>query len=323
MPDSAVGTEGSATAATNDHRHVADPAASPGRSKLAESSTPITKRCSACGADGNPSAVFCASCGVPTPRGTDYGQEPRNVARRKALTPKSIGAGLLVLMLSAALGALIIDHRRNGVPSRSSSNPPTTSVTTPTVASSSTTLSAGPSPLPTVSAPDARSAWMSVLGGHPSAASSPVGPLTTTAVVAEGETAFAYRFLKGRWQLRGSLDLGIEAVGNRPVRVADLTGDGEPDFLVALMSGHPSGAVISASGGAWRVVPFAEEYQGIDQQEWVADPRIEGSMLLSDVNDCEPDCASGTHYVQPWSYDELNGVFYPNTGPGTPGGSGE
>jgi hypothetical protein len=90
----------------------------------------------------------------------------------------------------------------------------------------------------------------------------------------------------------------------------------------AVGAGGPD-PVVSAAGGAWRLVPFVDRYQGATQMDSAPDLRVEGSQLSSTSNDCNPYCAVGTTYSQPWSYDDVSGVFYPNTGPGTPGGSGE
>jgi hypothetical protein len=103
-----------------------------------------------------------------------------------------------------------------------------------TVTTSSPTTITASSATATLPAPDARTAWTAVFAGHPGATSSPVGPLTTSAVVPEGRTAFAWRFMSGRSEQRGALELNIRADTARPVRVADLTGDREDDFLVFL-----------------------------------------------------------------------------------------
>lgn len=267
--------------------------------------------CPACGTRNRQGAQFCVSCGADQEPALVRGGPAGSTGSRKALI-----AGVAVVALVAGLGAAL-------AVSRSSDPRPSGSPVTSLPVSTSTTAPS-PSTMPTTEAPDAKTAWKAVLAGHRGATASAVGPLTTTAVAAEGTAVFAYRFLDGRWQLRGTVDLGLEADTDAPVRVADLTGDGEPDFLVEVVAADTAaGTVVSAAGGAWRIVPFVGEYESARTAQWVANPRVEGSLLLSEENDCEPDCASGGSYIQPWSYDDRNGVFYPNNGPGTPGGSGE
>lgn len=275
------------------------------------SNVTVQRPCLSCGTQNGPSAGFCGSCGADQPLASLRGGPARSTASKKTLV-----AGLAIVALVAGVGTSVAAF---GPGPRDPSSSPTTS----THAATSTTLTA-PSMRSTTPALDQKTAWTAVLAGHQGATASSVGPLTTTAVAAEGTTVFAYRFVDGLWQLRGTLDLDLEADTDAPVRVADLTGDREADFLIEVVAADAAaGVVVSAAGGAWRIVPFVDEYESASTALWVANARIDGSLLLSEVNDCEPSCASGSSYTQPWSYDDRNGVFYPNEGPGSPGGSGE
>jgi hypothetical protein len=271
--------------------------------------------CTNCGSPLPPTDPFCSGCGRATGAAAPAGGSTGRSARRRWMVA-AVAAGAVLVA-----GAALVATRQDGSPTLAAA--PARAVA-PAAAAPTTTMTTAPPPTTTTAVADARTAWTAVLGVHPGATSSPVGPLTKSAVVAEGRTAFAYRIIDGAWQQRAALDLGIEADTSQPVRVADVTGDHEDDFIVTLAGADSAaGSVVSAAGGAWRLVPFVDRYQGSNQMDSAPDLRVDGSLLISTINDCDPYCAVGHLYTQPWSYDRLNGDFYPNTGPGTPGGSGE
>lgn len=97
------------------------------------------------------------------------------------------------------------------------------------------------------------------------------------------------------------------------ISVADVTGDGRPDFLVPINAAdNVPGAVISqdsAQGGTWRYVPF--EYQGVSTKfyELGRSPEFRGDVLVSTYDNCQPNCAQGATTTVTWSYERSLGLF--------------
>jgi len=93
-----------------------------------------------------------------------------------------------------------------------------------------------------------------------------------------------------------------------PIEVADVTGDGHFDFLVAVdaADAHPA-VVISDDGGAWRLLTerAGSVYFG-------RDPHFVNGRMISVTNDCNPTCAEGTNTTVTWTYDRPLGVFTPS-----------
>jgi len=280
--------------------------------------------CGDCGLSNTGDAGTCRGCGAslhatapPAEDRSATGAVPAPVPPPRRDGKRRVVGVLAAVLIVGGVVAFVADGR-----TATSATDETTSSSAPAATGTFPDATSTPSTAPP--SLSARTAWTAVLAGHPGATSSPVGPLTTSAVVAEGRTAFAYRFISGAWQQRGALELDIATDTSAPVRVADLTGDREDDFLIALAGADaPFGAVVSAAGGSWQVVPFVWQYQGTRPTASTPNTRIAGGALYSDVNDCQPDCADGHYSTTAWSYDEMNREFYPNTGPGTPGGSGE
>ena len=78
-----------------------------------------------------------------------------------------------------------------------------------------------------------------------------------SAVIAYSATADVYQLVNGSWKLRSSLALDYGVVPKTPVAHAEVTSDGQPDFLVTTSDGDATfGSVISAQIGTWEVVPF-------------------------------------------------------------------
>jgi len=76
-----------------------------------------------------------------------------------------------------------------------------------------------------------------------------------------------------------------------PVQVADVTGDGRPDFLVRVAAGdNEPGVVVSADGGAWRLVPLAISGPPSPGDVYAGrDPSFVEGHLVTRQNDCTPD----------------------------------
>jgi hypothetical protein len=135
------------------------------------------------------------------------------------------------------------------------------------------------------------------------------GPVSATggdlAVIASGSdpsgsTATIYRFVDGQWQQRESLRLDNPVLPGGTITHADVTGDGEPDFLVPQAGAtNIFGSVISAQTRAWQTVPFqyGSHYQRSEPQL-----RFVGTHVVSTTNNCVPDCAHGSTQDLNWVY---------------------
>jgi len=96
---------------------------------------------------------------------------------------------------------------------------------------------------------------------------------------------------------------------NERVPSADVTGDGRPDFLVALLGGDTTfGVVVSDDEGPWRLVPVSNDDTG--DVYLGGGPRFdEKGRLVATSNDCLPDCAHGHSEEVLWTYDRLGRNF--------------
>jgi hypothetical protein len=103
------------------------------------------------------------------------------------------------------------------------------------------------------------------------------------------------------------------------ISVADVTGDGRPDFLVPLNGGdNTPGAVVSEDGAGragWRYVPFTGPFPTSNVVG--RDPRFLGRVLTSAFNDCKPTCAAGKTSTITWTYDRSTGTFRAPSPPGS------
>jgi hypothetical protein len=102
------------------------------------------------------------------------------------------------------------------------------------------------------------------------------------------------------------------------ISVADVTGDGRPDFLVPMNGAdNTPGAVVSEDGAAragWRYVPFTGPFPTGNVVG--RDPRFRGHVLVTGFNDCKPTCAEGTTSTVTWTYNRSTGVFWAPNPPG-------
>jgi hypothetical protein len=105
---------------------------------------------------------------------------------------------------------------------------------------------------------------------------------------------------------------------SHPIQVADVTGDGRPDFLIPLSGAdNTPGAVLSQDGAPptqWRYIPFTGPFPAANYTG--RDPKFDGTTLLSTFNDCEPSCAQGHTTTIQWTYQPNTGDFWAPNPPG-------
>ena len=102
------------------------------------------------------------------------------------------------------------------------------------------------------------------------------------------------------------------------ISVADVTGDGRPDFLIPLNAAdNVPGVVVSqdgTSGGeGWRYVPYTQGTLATKSYVFARDARFQGHALLTTYNSCSPNCAGGANSTVTWSYETKAGVFWAPT----------
>ena len=133
-------------------------------------------------------------------------------------------------------------------------------------------------------------------------------------------------FAHGRWTITASLPQPLDpgtsasnhdrlALDASTVPSADVTGDGRPDFLILLAAADTSsGAVVTQDGpsGSWRYVAFSEAAQATDVIG--RNPMFQGDRLVSEQDNCVPDCARGKITVLDWSYNKASAAFESHPG---------
>ena len=196
-------------------------------------------------------------------------------------------------------------------------------------ASDTTTSPAAPSSPTTSTAPvrpttrpgaDPVTALRTYLGAHPEA-------VPASGVVRDGATPIAVVGLQ-----RGAHDHVVEVLdlgsgtartvaelvlpppsfdfATLPVAVADVTGDGRPDFLVRVQAGDDvPGVVVSADGGQWRLVPATTGSPPVTGVYVGREPSFTDGHLESTFDDCTPDCAAGHLSTLTWAYQRGPAVF--------------
>jgi hypothetical protein len=111
-----------------------------------------------------------------------------------------------------------------------------------------------------------------------------------------------------------SADLFFLAPG-APVSVADVTGEGRPDFLIMVQAAdNTPGIVVSQNGGTWRYIPNSGPFPTSDVI--ARNPQFQDGKLVSDYDNCVPDCASGHNYQIVWTYEHSSGDFWAPNPPG-------
>jgi len=117
-----------------------------------------------------------------------------------------------------------------------------------------------------------------------------------------------YKFVAGEWVEEALVPLtayggaGQSNPGSTPITPGSLTGGAAPDFLVAtiLGAGTPVGSVVSDLNGQWMPVPFGT---GTGRSIAVETASVSGDEVVSEVNDCTPDCADGSYTVVHYRFD--------------------
>lgn len=159
----------------------------------------------------------------------------------------------------------------------------------------------------------------------PSVHSDPVDDAGTLVAVA----AFAYRadghpvqvlsYRDGRWAVVAALPqptpvdpAGVVYLNPTPVAVADVTGDGRPDFLVSLNAAdNQPGFVVAEDGARSRYVPFDGGPYGYSGSDGVnGNPAFVNGHVVSQYNDCTPYCAAGHLSQVVWTYRPDKGDFW-------------
>jgi len=100
-----------------------------------------------------------------------------------------------------------------------------------------------------------------------------------------------------------------------PVQIAHATGDQRPDFLVLVAAAdNTPGVVVGQIGGRWQLIRNAGPFPA---SPYVArNPRFLRNRLVSQYDDCRPNCASGTTTSIDWTFDAARGEFIAPNPPG-------
>jgi len=109
------------------------------------------------------------------------------------------------------------------------------------------------------------------------------------------------------WRTVGSFaGVVVSADATRPLLTEDVTGDGEPDFVVPLEAASTAPyQVVSNDGGSWRQVPF-----GAPNRITVTDPDDpRPDRFVTSSNLCEPTCAAGRYRRESWRYAKAEGMY--------------
>jgi hypothetical protein len=102
-----------------------------------------------------------------------------------------------------------------------------------------------------------------------------------------------------------------------PVSVADVTGDGEPDFLVlASAADNVPGFVVSDASGTWGYIPFSGPGVAPLTDVLGRNAQFQGNTLESVYDSCVPDCAAAQDVTVTWTYQPSTDEF---TAPDPPG----
>jgi hypothetical protein len=119
-----------------------------------------------------------------------------------------------------------------------------------------------------------------------------------------------------RWKTLARLAVSdFPIVPANPVPIADVTGLGRPDFLVLVAAAdNTPGVVVGQVAGRWELIPNAGPFP---TSAYVArEPAFRGDRLVSQYDNCTPNCAAGTVTAIDWTFDRSRGEF---TAPNPPG----
>jgi hypothetical protein len=275
-------------------------------------------------------------------------EELRHRATRRTLRRVDAKVVVAVAAVAAVLVTLIVVgplRSGNGPSHPPVANQPTT--TTTTTSTTTTTTTTTPTTIPAAAASQLDS-YVAAETATESAAATGIGPaqpfvsdhsppeVDGSSVVAVA--AFSYDpgghplqvlgYSGGHWSEVAALASPFGQFGNQvsadviyltqdPVSVADVTGDGRPDFLVmASAADNVPGFVVSQDGGTWRYIPFLGPNAPTPTDVLAREPQFEGNTLVSDYNNCTPDCAQGQNSTITWTYDRAAGQFRAPNPPG-------
>ena len=99
------------------------------------------------------------------------------------------------------------------------------------------------------------------------------------------------------------------------VQIAQATGDGRPDFLVLVAAAdNTPGVVVGQVGGRWELIRNAGPFPA---SRYVArNPHFVRNRLVSQYDNCTPDCAAGSTTPIDWTFDASRGEFIAPNPPG-------
>lgn len=238
---------------------------------------------------------------------------------RRGLSLVAFGAVGIVLVFIAVVAWGL--RSRSGESSAGAVPPTAVSATDATTATvgptlpTSTTAALTATTIFTSAPVDSGTALAAVRARYPTSTRSAIVPRDDGDLVAigYGQGAVIYRYVDGAWMLRGTVTFSEAVDTDVPIDVADVTFDGQPDFLVHLQTGNSKGgSVVSAHSRAWKVVPFLND-SGV-AEPWRTGATITSGRLLT--------YAVGSRAPEPWLYSAQGGYLYRNLGPGR-GGVGE
>ena len=76
------------------------------------------------------------------------------------------------------------------------------------------------------------------------------------------------------------------------------------------------GFVVSQDGGTWRYIAFSGPYAPTPTDVIARGPTFDGHTLVSDYDNCVPDCAGGQNTTIVWTYNRSTGEFNAPDPPG-------
>jgi hypothetical protein len=255
-----------------------------------------------------------------------------------------------VLVTLAAVAAVIVAllvfgplRSDNGPAHPSTATQPDTTTTTPTTTTTTVPVAAA-SALDTYFLAEQRtdSAAYTQYGESAPLGYTPFVSVHSAPVADNGRTiaivAFSYdpgghpvqvlTYSDGRWtelaglpaptgQATANVTPSLALLASNPVSVADVTGDGQPDFLVMESAAdNVPGFVVSQDGGTWHYVTFHGPNAPSPTDVLARGPTFVGHTLESDYDNCVPDCAAGQNTTIIWTYNRSTGQF---TAPDPPG----